>query len=946
MRDDDSRPFDTDFIRDISWGTHFCQFYQTKKDLIDLLTPYFKAGLENNELCIWLIPEFLSVKEAKEALKKEIPDYDIYLEKGQIEFIPYSDWFLKEGAFDSQKVVDVWVEKLNQALNRGYNGLRATEDACWMEEESWNNFFNYEEKLDSFVNEHRIIVLCTYCHDTCNIIETIDVISNHQMSLVKRKGKWVQIGYFKRKNTVDSRLTEDTIWESKSRRKVTEAIEFERQRFFDVLDRLPAMICLLTSDHRVAFANRSFREKFGESDDRHCYEYFFGSTRPCEFCEAYKVLETGQPHRWEITTPDGSIINVYNVPLTDIDNSPMILEMSVDVTEYKKAEEALCASEARYRFLYESSLDGIMLTKSDGTILSANSQACNLFNMTEDEIIRAWGEGIVIKDERLTAMLEERELTGRAMAELTFKRKDGSTFVGETSSSLFKDTDGSIKYSITIRDITERKRAEEALRDSEARFKAYLENSAVIAWMKDEEGRHTFLSSNCEKRFGVRFEDWNGKTDFDLWPPEIARKFRENDLAVLKGGKNVEVIEEARNSDGSTSWWLNNKFLFVDSPGKKYVGGLGVDITERKQAEENLRLSEERYRSFIQNSQGIAFQIDKNFNLEFIHGAVEEITGYSEEELLLDTSWKQLVVPEDIDTFLKAEQKAAKSPGDYSGDIEYRIRTKDGNIKWMHEFHQKISGKNGKPEKYTGVIYDITENKEIEEALEKIETARQKELHHRIKNNLQVISSLLDLTAEKFKNKECIKDSEVLKAFRESQDRVMSIALIHKELYEGVGDGTLNFSLYLRRLVDNLFQTYRIGDTDINLNMDFEENVFFDMDVAIPLGMIVNELVSNSFKYAFSDMNKGTIQIKLLCERAGDELRNKEEEFTEKGTKYSLIVSDDGAGIPDTVDLENPDTLGLQLVYILVHQLNGEIELKREKGTEFIIHFSAEEKGN
>lgn len=118
------------------------------------------------------------------------------------------------------------------------------------------------------------------------------------------------------------------------------------------------------------------------------------------------------------------------------------------------------------------------------------------------------------------------------------------------------------------------------------------------------------------------------------------------------------------------------------------------------------------------------------------------------------------------------------------------------------------------------------------------------------------------------------------------------------------------------------------------------------MDIAIPLGMIVNELISNSFKYAFPDRDRGTIQIKLQNEYAGDELGKQKGEFIEKGTTYSLIASDNGVGIPETVDLEYPDTLVLQLVSILVHQLNGKIVLKRDKCTGFIISFSTEEKEN
>ena len=165
-----------------------------------------------------------------------------------------------------------------------------------------------------------------------------------------------------------------------------------------------------------------------------------------------------------------------------------------------------------------------------------------------------------------------------------------------------------------------------------------------------------------------------------------------------------------------------------------------------------------------------------------------------------------------------------------------------------------------------GTVQDITERKKAEEALANIEIARKKEIHHRIKNNLQVISSLLDLQAEKFKNREDIKDSEVLEAFRESQDRVISMALIHEELYKGGGIDTLNFSPYIEELAENLFLTYRLGNTDISLNMDLEENIFFDMDTAVPLGIIVNELVSNSLKHAFTGRDKGEIRIKLRRE--------------------------------------------------------------------------------
>ncbi len=147
----------------------------------------------------------------------------------------------------------------------------------------------------------------------------------------------------------------------------------------------------------------------------------------------------------------------------------------------------------------------------------------------------------------------------------------------------------------------------------------------------------------------------------------------------------------------------------------------------------------------------------------------------------------------------------------------------------------------------------------------------------------------------------------------------------------------MNFSLYLQRLVESLFQTYKFGNTDISLNLSLEENVFFDMDTAVPLGMLVNELVSNSLKYAFPNREQGEIKIKLFGKKLSN---NKRRNLLRRGTKYTLIVSDNGVGIPEKINFENSDTLGLQLVNLLVDQLDGTIELKRDHGTEFIISFN------
>ena len=133
-----------DIIADVPWGTHLCQFYQTKEDLTDILVPYFQAGLKHNEFCMWITSEPLNVEDAKRALKKEVKNLDDYIKRGQIEILDYRQWYTKPGYFDSDKVLGGWIEKEKQALEKGFHGLRLSGNTFWLEKEDWGSFKNYE----------------------------------------------------------------------------------------------------------------------------------------------------------------------------------------------------------------------------------------------------------------------------------------------------------------------------------------------------------------------------------------------------------------------------------------------------------------------------------------------------------------------------------------------------------------------------------------------------------------------------------------------------------------------------------------------------------------------------------------------------------------------------------------------------------------------------------
>ena len=198
-------------IGNVSWGTHFCQFYQTPEDLIDILVPYFKAGLENNEFCMWITAEPLYAKKAKASLKKVTRNLDDYIEKGQIEILDYSQWYTKSGKFDADEILDSWVEKEKQALERGFDGLRLTGNTFWLEDKDWRGFTEYEEIVNKVIGNYKMLAVCSYFLDKCGATEIMDVISNHQFALVKQENRWKIIESSKHKWTKEAlkKKTED-----------------------------------------------------------------------------------------------------------------------------------------------------------------------------------------------------------------------------------------------------------------------------------------------------------------------------------------------------------------------------------------------------------------------------------------------------------------------------------------------------------------------------------------------------------------------------------------------------------------------------------------------------------------------------------------------------------------------------------------------------------------
>jgi PAS domain-containing protein len=197
-------------IGDVPWGTHLCQFYQDKQDLIDILVPYFKAGLANNEFCMWVTSEPLRSAEAKTVLAANVENLETYIGNGQLEILD-NEWYSFGEKFESDRVLQRWVDRLKEATQRGFDGLRVTGNTFWLEKPEWQGFMKYEASVESIFEQNRILGICTYSLSKCGALQIMDVISNHAFALVKRGGKWDVI------QSAERRKVEANLRESEAR---------------------------------------------------------------------------------------------------------------------------------------------------------------------------------------------------------------------------------------------------------------------------------------------------------------------------------------------------------------------------------------------------------------------------------------------------------------------------------------------------------------------------------------------------------------------------------------------------------------------------------------------------------------------------------------------------------------------------------------------------------
>jgi DNA-binding CsgD family transcriptional regulator len=191
-----SRNSGISILGDLSWGTHFCLFYETTPDLLDILGPYFKAGLEHEEFCLWIAPEFLTKDEALGALRRGLPDLDRRLAEGRMEVAACDEWYLEAGTFDPGRVIERFTDKARQVISRGYAGMRVNGSDAWLLQRNAGQFSKYEREADHLIAKDRMMAMCSFPLHQVGAEDIVEAICTHQFSVVRRKSAWeiIKIG--------------------------------------------------------------------------------------------------------------------------------------------------------------------------------------------------------------------------------------------------------------------------------------------------------------------------------------------------------------------------------------------------------------------------------------------------------------------------------------------------------------------------------------------------------------------------------------------------------------------------------------------------------------------------------------------------------------------------------------------------------------------------------
>jgi len=461
-----------------------------------------------------------------------------------------------------------------------------------------------------------------------------------------------------------------------------------------------------------------------------------------------------------------------------------------------------------------------------------------------------------------------------------------------------------------------RQKKDKKLKEANKNFRLLYDSAPIAYQSLDNDGKLIEVNGTWLEKLGYNRDDVIGRWFGDFLAPEYVKHFKENFPKFKDAGEIYDVNFEMIRADRTRITVLFDGKIGYDQKGNfKQTHCIFQDITGQKKAEKALKESEQYYKTIFENTGTATVIVEDDCTVSLMNTEFETLYGYKKEDIEGKKKWTEFVADEHLPMMKKYHATRRVTPGEVPRNYEFNFIDSDGNLKNIYTTIAVIPGTG----KSLVSLQDITDRNNVENQLKTSLNEKDmllREIHHRVKNNLQIISSLLNLQSR------YIEDEDALDVFTESQNRVRSMAMIHEKLYKSESMSKIDFGEYITDLTDSLFYNYRVGPSKIELNKKIDK-IFFDVDTAIPCGLIINELITNCLKHAFPGDNNGSIGIELF----------------KRDDNYVLNVNDTGVGFPDDIDFKNTESLGLQLVNNLVNQVDGTIELDGNDGTRFNIIF-------
>jgi PAS domain S-box-containing protein len=597
--------------------------------------------------------------------------------------------------------------------------------------------------------------------------------------------------------------------------------------------------------------------------------------------------------------------------------------LEYEINEHKNTQQKLKETQKFTRNIIDSSLDMIMATNTSDTITEVNFSALEHFGYNRGELIGQEPKILYSSPEEYERVRKELSENGEYTGEIKNLKKDGTRFTSYLAASMIRNDKGKIVGAMGVsRDITEIKKAEEELKKSEDRYRDLFENATDFIQSVDTEGNFIYVNNSWKKAFGYSDKELQSLNVFDIVHPSVQKQWQDVFDKMIEGEHNetINTVFVAKNGqqimvEGNTSVRYKDKRLHS-------IRGIFRDVTDAKLAEQKIQEQSSKIQSIFESASNMMiWTLDIDYNItSFNNNFAKTVNSHFGLEIEIGDNFINEIRPfikEDLRNRLSKSYKAAikGDPQEFEGPL----LDKKGRTIWIETFLNPIKLENGTIREISCLAHEITDKKlvdrQIRQSLKEKEVLL-KEVHHRVKNNLQVISSILNLQSS------YVKDQNTLNILRESQNRIKSMSFIHESLYQTKNFSSINFSEYILNLSKNLVHSYQIYGNLVELEHDLGD-VHLNLDQAIPCGLIINELVSNALKYAFTEDSGGKLYIGIK----------------EKANTILLEVEDNGVGLPDGFDYKNTESLGLQLVVTLVEQLDGELELKTKKGTKYLITF-------